>query len=45
MSSDNILNKLKELARFNSDCSSAKREGDLGNFGKGQMQPSFESVA
>ncbi|KAH8271134.1 hypothetical protein KR018_001284 [Drosophila ironensis] len=34
-----------ELARAYSDCSSAKRGGDLGPFGKGQMQPAFETAA
>lgn len=31
-----------ELAKVESDCSSAKRGGDLGRFGPGQMQKSFE---
>ncbi len=35
----------KELAEQESDCSSAKKGGDLGYFGKGQMQPSFEQAA
>ncbi|CAG9558367.1 unnamed protein product [Danaus chrysippus] len=35
----------EELARKFSDCSSAKRDGDLGRFGKGQMQKAFEQVA
>lgn len=33
------------LAKERSDCSSFKRGGDLGWFGKGEMQPSFESSA
>lgn len=33
---------LAELAKVNSDCSSAKRSGDLGNFSRGQMQKPFE---
>ena len=37
-----IPGKFKELARVNSDCSSAKNGGDLGPFGRGQMQSSFE---
>jgi peptidyl-prolyl cis-trans isomerase NIMA-interacting 1 len=36
---------LGELAVTESDCSSAKRNGDLGYFGRGQMQPSFEEAA
>ncbi|CAG8556052.1 11040_t:CDS:2 [Acaulospora morrowiae] len=36
---------LGELASTESDCSSAKRNGDLGFFGHGQMQPSFEEAA
>ncbi|OMJ17181.1 Peptidyl-prolyl cis-trans isomerase pin1 [Smittium culicis] len=36
---------LPDLASTESDCSSAKRHGDLGFFGKGQMQPSFESAS
>ncbi|KAH8274785.1 putative peptidyl-prolyl cis-trans isomerase dodo [Drosophila bipectinata] len=34
-----------ELARSYSDCSSARRGGDLGTFGRGQMQPPFEKAA
>ncbi|XP_043658343.1 putative peptidyl-prolyl cis-trans isomerase dodo [Drosophila teissieri] len=34
-----------ELARSYSDCSSAKRGGDLGRFGRGQMQAAFEDAA
>ena len=36
---------LKELAEHNSDCSSAKRGGDLGSFGRGSMQKPFEDAA
>ena len=32
----------EELARTESDCSSAKRGGDLGYFGRKKMQPPFE---
>jgi NIMA-interacting peptidyl-prolyl cis-trans isomerase 1 len=32
----------QELAKTESDCSSAKRGGDLGFFGRKQMQPNFE---
>merc|ERR1712098_625046 len=31
--------KFADVARTESDCSSAKRGGDLGPFGRGQMQP------
>lgn len=34
-----------ELAQKYSDCSSAKRSGDLGPFGKGAMQKPFEEAA
>lgn len=36
---------LPELAQKYSDCSSAKRGGDLGLFGRGQMQKPFEAAA
>lgn len=35
----------EELARTESDCSSAKRGGDLGYFGRKKMQPEFEKEA
>lgn len=34
-----------ELASKFSDCSSAKKGGDLGPFPRGAMQPSFEEAA
>lgn len=35
----------EELARTESDCSSAKRGGDLGFFGRRKMQPPFEEAS
>lgn len=35
----------KTLASKFSDCSSAKNEGDLGEFGRGQMQKPFEDAS
>mmetsp|Transcript_11033 Transcript_11033/g.31794 ORF Transcript_11033/g.31794 Transcript_11033/m.31794 type:complete len:236 (-) Transcript_11033:139-846(-) len=35
----------EELARTESDCSSAKRGGDLGFFGRRKMQPAFEEAS
>lgn len=43
-----ILNgevKLADLAKTESDCSSHASGGDLGFFGRGQMQPAFEEAA
>ena len=34
-----------QLAKEHSECSSQLQGGDLGEFGKGQMQEAFESVA
>lgn len=36
---------LEQLAQKYSDCSSAKRGGDLGPFGRGAMQKPFEEAA
>ncbi len=36
---------LGELATTESDCSSARKRGDLGYFGKGDMQKEFEEAA
>ncbi|AWU76861.1 uncharacterized protein C5L36_0C07750 [Pichia kudriavzevii] len=36
---------LEQLALDNSDCSSHSKGGDLGYFGHGEMQPSFEKAA
>lgn len=35
----------EELARTESDCSSARNGGDLGVFGRGRMQKPFEDAA
>lgn len=35
----------EELAKTESDCSSAKRGGDVGFFGRKKMQPNFESAS
>ncbi|GAB6024974.1 hypothetical protein CHUAL_010069 [Chamberlinius hualienensis] len=37
--------KFEDLARDHSDCSSAKRGGSLGTFGRGVMQKPFEEAA
>ncbi|KAL8897511.1 MAG: hypothetical protein Q9192_002538 [Flavoplaca navasiana] len=36
---------LGDLAQTESDCSSARKNGDLGMFGRGEMQKEFEEVA
>jgi peptidyl-prolyl cis-trans isomerase NIMA-interacting 1 len=36
---------LGDLAPTESDCSSARKKGDLGFFGRGQMQKEFEDAA
>ena len=36
--------KFEELASQYSDCSSARNGGDLGEFGRGQMQKPFEDA-
>ncbi|KAG7967954.1 hypothetical protein I3843_08G127000 [Carya illinoinensis] len=36
--------KFEDIASRSSDCSSAKRGGDLGPFGRGQMQKPFEEA-
>lgn len=36
---------LQELAVTESDCSSARKGGDLGPFGRGEMQKAFEDAA
>ncbi|KAI9888882.1 MAG: protein kinase ssp1 [Vezdaea aestivalis] len=37
--------RLGDLARQESDCSSARKDGDLGSFGRGDMQKEFEEAA
>ncbi|KAK9286783.1 hypothetical protein L1049_015188 [Liquidambar formosana] len=44
---EDIINgkaKFDDVASHYSDCSSAKRGGDLGPFGRGQMQKPFEEA-
>lgn len=40
-----LKRKFEEIAKERSDCSSAKRGGDLGPFAKGAMQKPFEDAA
>uniref|UniRef100_A0A914BY89 Peptidyl-prolyl cis-trans isomerase n=2 Tax=Acrobeloides nanus TaxID=290746 RepID=A0A914BY89_9BILA len=40
-----LRHKFKKIASEFSDCSSAKRGGDLGSFGRGQMQKPFEDAS
>ena len=42
---DIMLKLFKQIASVESDCSSAERGGDLGTFGRGQMQKAFEDVS
>lgn len=42
---DELKATFQELAQTESDCSSAKRGGDLGYFGPKKMQPNFEQAA
>ena len=42
---ENLIATFKELASQESDCSSAKRHGDLGFFGRKKMRPEFEVAA
>lgn len=44
-SGESLLATFKELAKDESDCSSAKRNGDLGFFGRKKMRPEFEKAA
>merc|ERR1712071_734231 len=49
ISKDEAIQELQatfeELAKTESDCSSSKRGGDLGFFGKKKMQPAFEKAS
>ncbi|KAK8795990.1 hypothetical protein WA171_003954 [Blastocystis sp. BT1] len=45
VTSGRIQETFRALAEHESDCNSAKHGGDLGNFGRGQMQKPFEDVA
>lgn len=45
MEADDKREKFEEIAKKESDCSSAGRGGDLGKFGRGKMQKSFEQAA
>ena len=40
-----LRDTFEELAKAESDCSSAKRGGDLGYFGRKKMQPAFEKAS
>jgi len=40
-----MLALFKQIASVESDCSSAERGGDLGKFGRGQMQRAFEDAS
>ena len=42
---DELRATFEELARTESDCTSAKRGGDLGFFGRRKMQPPVEDAS
>eukprot|EP01040_Poterioochromonas_malhamensis_P010334 gene10334-11241_t len=42
---DAMFQRFQEIAEANSDCGSHERGGDLGLFGRGQMQKPFEEVS
>lgn len=45
LSGEKLKNKVMELAKSESTCTSAPQGGDLGTFGKGRMVPEFEQAA
>jgi NIMA-interacting peptidyl-prolyl cis-trans isomerase 1 len=45
ISTADLQDNFRALATERSDCSSAKRGGDLGEFGRGKMQKPFEEAA
>ncbi|KAJ1458613.1 hypothetical protein M885DRAFT_614462 [Pelagophyceae sp. CCMP2097] len=45
VSSNDVLVAFSRLAKQRSDCSSCKQGGDLGSFGRGQMQKPFEDAS
>lgn len=45
LSEDGKFARFKKIAKEFSDCSSAKRDGDLGFFGRKQMQKPFEDAS
>jgi peptidyl-prolyl cis-trans isomerase NIMA-interacting 1 len=42
---DALFQRFQEIAQTESDCGSHERGGDLGFFGRGQMQKAFEDVS
>lgn len=42
---DEMLKRFREIATTESDCGSHERGGDLGMFGRGQMQKPFENAS
>ncbi len=42
---EKMFERFQRIASVESDCSSAQKGGDLGSFGRGQMQKSFEDAS
>ncbi len=42
---EGLERRFREIARVESDCGSAEKGGDLGLFGRGQMQRPFEEAS